>query len=266
MKQFSEAIDQSEQTLFEQWNPMTQRAGDAGLRIDLAPVAAELRELAKQPKVALVNPQVVSQLERFATDYETAGAVTPLEAQQIVTGINARLKNFYAKGEAASGAPSEVLEPVARLLRKQLDEGIEGAIGPGWQELRDRYGALRSLDKDVTKAAERLANKPSSFMGKAGNFLASREFAHALITLNPAAMARAIGTKGAVELHKMMNDPNLMIERMFRQRMKGPPEPFGRGADPFFVPAVRAGAIEMGNEQGGVGVPVGKPITSMGGP
>jgi hypothetical protein len=249
MKQFSEGIDQSKTTLFEQWNPMTQKAGEAGLRIDLAPVVSELRSLAGKPEVALVNPGVVSQLEKFADLYEGQGLVSPLEAQKMVQGINLRLKAFYEKGEAASGAPAEVLEPVARMLRKQLDEGIEGAVGSGWQELRDKYGALSSIEKDVTKAVERLANRPSGTLGKIGNFLSSREFAHSLLTLNPAGMARAMGTKGAVELHKLLNDPNRMIEQMFKQRMR-PPRP--RGAAPAMLnPASRGlqGAMSYGVAQ-----------------
>ena len=247
MKQFSEGIDQSKTTLFEQWNPMTQKAGEAGLRIDLAPVASELRSLAGKPEVALVNPGVVSQLEKFADLYEGQGLVSPLEAQKMVQGINLRLKAFYEKGEAASGAPAEVLEPVARMLRKQLDEGIEGAVGPSWQELRDKYGALSSIEKDVTKAVERLANRPSGTLGKIGNFLSSREFAHSLLTLNPAGMARAMGTKGAVELHKLLNDPNRMIEQMFKQRMA----PTRAAAPAMLNPASRGlqGAMSYGLAQ-----------------
>jgi len=133
------------------------------------------------------------------------------------------------------------------MLRKQLDEGIENAVGPGWQELRDKYGALSSIEKDVTKAVERLANRPSGTLGRIGNFLSSREFAHSLLTLNPAGMARAMGTKGAVELHKLLNDPNRMIEQMFKQRMAPP-----RAAGPAMLnPASRGlqGAMTYGLAQ-----------------
>ncbi len=223
MKQFNEAIAQSEETLFQQWNPMTTRAGERGLQIDLAPVASELRSMAKKPDIALVSPQIVPYLEHFAEMYEKQGMFTPLEAQNVVKSINAKLTEFYDKGAAATDAPATVLEPVARLLRKQLDEGIEGAIGPGWQRLRDDYKALRSMDKDVTRAVERLAKKPESALARFGNLVSSAEFLHGVFGLNPTALARAFGVKGATELHRFLNDPNHLIESMFTQRMRGPP-------------------------------------------
>jgi hypothetical protein len=211
--QMSEALDQSETTLFQQWNPMTQRAGERGLRIELAPVVSDLRALAKTPEIAHVNPATARRMEDLADLYEKQGSYTPLEAQNVIKGINAE--------RTALGLPDTTLEPIARRLRQALDEGIEAAEGPGWQELRNRYGALRSLDKDVTKAAERIANRPSGTLYKVGNFIASREFLHALMG-NPKALVLAIGSKGATELTRFWNDPNRMIEQMFKQRMRGP--------------------------------------------
>ncbi len=247
MRQFAEGIDQTKTALFEKWNPMTVHAGEAGLRIDLAPVVSELRSLATKPEVAHVNPAVVSQLERFADIYEKQGFYTPLETQGVIKGINQRLKSFYEKGEAASGAPAEVLEPVARLLRKQLDEGIEQAVGPGWQELRRDYGALSAIEKDVTRAAERLAKKPEGVVGKLSDFVGGTELVHALMTLSPHALARAVGAKATGVLYRHFNNPNRMIKQLFDKRIAGPRQPYGQSLDPFMGPAVRGGAVGIGS-------------------
>lgn len=269
MRQFDDAIDQTKTALFEKWNPMAAQAGEAGLRIDLAPVSAELRALAQKPEVALSNPGVVSQLENFATLYEGQGLVTPLEAQNTIKNINARLTSFYDKGEAASGAPAMVLEPVARLLRKQLDEGIEATVGPGWQELRRDYGALSAIERDVTKAVERIAKAaPTTGIGKLADFVASMEFIHAIGTLNPQALARAVGAKTAGELHRFFNNPNRMVAKLFDKRIAGPSPGLGHQLDPLLGPAFREEAIDMGYEQSrprSGGFP-SLPRTSVGGP
>lgn len=258
MRQFSEAINQTKTSLFEKWDPMARRAGDEGLRIDLGPVVGELRALAKKPEVAHVNPGAVGELERFADLYEGQGFYTPLEAQNVIRGINRRLLGFYEKGEAASGAPAEVLEPVARLLRKQLDEGIASTVAPGYQTLRNEYGALNAIEGDVTKAAQRIANKPSSGLSRLANLISSTEFVHGVLMANPHAIARAAGAKGAGELHRFFNDPNRNIQRMFDRRTAAPRSPFGQGLDPYLGPAARVGAIGTGALMSG-GFPADRP-------
>ncbi len=211
MKQMNEAMEQSEATLFQQWDPMTRRAGERGLHIDLAPVVSELRALAKNPKVADVNLGMPEQMEKYAAAYEARGSYTPLETQEVIREINRK----YESGEVSKS----ILEPIARILRKQMDETITKAEGPGWQRLRDDYGALRAMDKDVTRAVERIARKPNSGLAQLGDLISSSEFIHGLITLNPAALSRAVGMRGANELHRLFNDPNRIIERMFKDRI-----------------------------------------------
>ncbi len=287
MRQLDEAIDQTKTALFEKWNPMAARAGEEGLRIDLAPVGAELRALAQKPEVFLSNPGAVQQLENFAALYERQGLVSPLEAQSTIKNINTRLASFYDKGEAASGAPAMVLEPVARLLRKQLDEGIERTVGPGWRELRRDYGALSAIERDVTKAVERIAKQaPTTGIGKLANFVSTIESIRAIATLSPDAMVSAFGAKVAGELHRFYSNPNRMVARLFDKRIAGPPGQWGQSFDPLLEPAALGGAIGAGDlmsqrrppqpgsfgmnyrlsQPSGVGVPLSQPRVSIGGP
>ncbi len=214
MRQFSESIDQSLKTLFEQWNPMAQRAGERGLRIDLAPVANELRSLAKRPETLDVTPELARKMEAAADRFEARGFYTPLEAQDAIKAINAE--------RTATGLPDMTLEPAARVLRKSMDEGIEALEGPGWQDFRNKYKALRMLEGDVVKAGERIANRPEGTINKWGSVAANAHFLHGLFTKSPEVMALGLGVKGAVALNKFLNSPNRMIDRMFADRMRGP--------------------------------------------
>jgi hypothetical protein len=230
MSHFSEAIEQSEISLFQQWDPMTRRAGDKGLRIDLAPAVAELRAMAKKPEIAHVNLDLPAKYERYADVYEKQGFYTPLEAQNVIKGIN--------KERTADGRPDETLEPVARILRKQLDEGIADTEGPGWQDLRDKYKALQGIKGDVAKAVQRIANRPKSGLSQFGNAVSAMELIRAGLG-HPDALARAVGAQGAKALNKFFNDPNRQIQRLFDRRMATPPP----SSAPYGVPPARAGVI-----------------------
>jgi hypothetical protein len=79
---------------------------------------------------------------------------------------------------------------------------------------------------------------------------ASEEAIRGVLTLNPAALARAGGIRAAKAAVKYVNDPNRAIERMFVRRATPQMPPASLAA-----PAARAGAISAGAGMASGGLP-----------
>lgn len=219
LRQFSEAIDQTKRSIFQRYDQMAQQAGTAGVRVDLTPVVQKLREAAAQPEVIDLHPNLAADAERLATNFEARGFYTPGEAQDVIQNLNRTLAGFWRNPTAETVSHSSLLAPIASTLRQQLDSAIEGAQGPGYQVLKNQYGALRSVEKDVAGAVQREANKiPGGLMGHLADLGSAEEFIRGVMTLNPSAMARAGGIKAAKLAMKYVNDPNRAIARLFARR------------------------------------------------
>jgi hypothetical protein len=243
LRQFSEAVDQTKKSLFQKYDAMARQAGDVGVQVDLEPVISELRSIGMRPEVIDLHPELAPQIETLARNFEARGFYSPSAAQDAIENINKMLSAFYKNPTEQTVSRATLLAPIARTLRGQLDAAIEGATGPGYQALRQQYGALSSVEKDIAKAVQREANKlPGGLMGAFADAAASEEAIRGIFTMNPAAVARAGGIRAARQAVKYVNDPNRAIERLFERRMTPPGPPTGLAG-----PAFRALQPAMGD-------------------
>lgn len=225
LKQFGDSIDQTKTKIFDEYDAIARSAGDKGVRVDLAPVAQKLREVAQMPEVVDFHPNLIAEAERLAQTMEARASYTPKEAQGVIQNLNETLSGFYRNPTNETVSHSAMLGPVARMLREGLDSAIEAASGPGYQALKLRYGALRSIEKDVAGAVQREANKVSGGIGGIfSDIAASEEAIRGVITANPGALMRAGGIKAAQQAMKYIHSPNRAIDRLFqRASRRGPP-------------------------------------------
>jgi hypothetical protein len=228
IRQFVEGIDQTKKSLFQKYDAMAQQSGDVGVQVDLAPVISELRSIGTRPEVVDLHPELIPQAEQLARNFEARGFYSPSAAQDAIENLNRTLSAFYKNPTEQTVGRANLLAPVARILRSQLDSAIEEAQGPGYQALRLQYGALASVEKDVARAVQREANKiPGGLAGTFSDMAASEEAIRGVLTLNPAALARAGGIRAAKSAIKYIHDPNRAIERLFARRAAPPKPPSG---------------------------------------
>jgi hypothetical protein len=242
LRQFSEAVDQTKKSLFQKYDAMAQQSGDVGVQVDLAPVISELRSIGTRPEVVDLHPELIPQAEQLARNFEARGFYSPSAAQDAIENLNRTLNAFYKNPTEQTVGRANLLAPVARILRSQLDTAIGEAQGPGYQALRLQYGALASVEKDVARAVQREANKiPGGLAGTFADMAASEEAIRGVLTLNPAALARAGGIRAAKSAIKYIYDPNRAIERMFARRAAPQVSPA-----PLAAPVAQAGSIGGG--------------------
>ncbi len=219
--------------------------------IDLAPISAELRSLARETRFQDLAPDVAQGINGLASRLEKRGFWGLKETQDNLAAINNRLSAFYKNPPPAASSRAIADAQMAGALRRAMDSTIESLEAPGYQALRLRYGAIREVEKDVTRAFEREANKvPGGIGGIFADLFATEQGLKAAFTLDPHALTAALATRGARQLLKKMNDPNRAVRLMFQERRRSfaPPSPFGRFA-PAGRGAPRAGAL-VGGQMG----------------
>lgn len=214
--EFAQAIEKTKESIFSQYNDMAVAAGDAGARFDSKPVINKIDKLINKKSTP---GEVVNAAKRVRSDIVKLNGASPAEVQDAIKYYNKSLEGYYA-GRSVSQANAEVNGSVANLLRKQIDDKIESAAGSGYQELKNKYGALKSIEKEVNHRAIVNARKNNKGLADLTDVFTTGDLFAGVITQNPALIVRgATGRviKGAI---KKVNDPDRYISKMFREAYK----------------------------------------------
>lgn len=251
LRQFSDATDQTKRQIFEQYDAMARQADGSGVVVNMEPVAQMLRSIQSEPGIRTVASDVIPGLQKMADNFEREGYLSPSETQNVIETLNHQLIGYYRGGEQ-DFVKGVKLAPIATMLRKQLDEAVMSATGPGYQVLRNRYGALRSVEDDIAKATQREANRRyPGLLGEFADTAASAEVLRGIVTLNPHAVMHAGAIKAAQKMVRYMHGPNRAIERMFARRIatETPPSPLRQFTGSLFDRSAPGTGAETGYQQ-----------------
>jgi hypothetical protein len=214
LNQFSQAIEQTKRSIFDRYDSMAQETGKAGIAIDLTPIADELKPILNNKPINKFFPETAKyardMIEQLAGD-----TLTPSEAQQAIKGFNESLANYYRNPTPETKGRAYVDAMMANKLRSSLDETIEKTVGAGYQDLKTRYGALRTIEKDVTKRSIVDARKNIKGFFDLSDVFSGYHVINGLLSGSPEAVVSGAGAKGISAYMKYLNDPNRIIKRMF---------------------------------------------------
>lgn len=233
LEQFADALDATKRDIFRLYDQMAQAGEASAVRVDLAPVIAKAREIENSVIARDLSPAAKSEAQRLASVMEAAGSYSPLEAQEMVEGINEISKSFWNRGAGTYDTTAiGVLNQLAHVLRDQLDSAVSTQGGPRYQALRLRYQALASVDQEVATALMKMANKPGGGLPyEFADLFSAQQLLHGVI--DPSSFPRratgAIATMTGKRLLQYLRDPNRAVGRMFEHRMQPAPraQPYG---------------------------------------
>lgn len=190
------------------------------VRVDVGPIVRELRSGAGERFIRDFHPEIATKANRLAHNLETEGTLTLTETQDLIQSMNKELISYY---KAHQGAIGDKLAPVAIALRDALDHAIESTGAPGYQTLKNQYGAFKAVEKDVAKAFQTQATKePGGLAGQLGSLLSNEELIRALgfAVFDPSlavkAAGRGIAARIGTSIHKMVNNPDRAIQKLFQ--------------------------------------------------
>lgn len=217
LEQFAEAIDQTKQSIFQKYDAMAKTTGQIGIHVDLSGIVSELQKIANDQVAAAFFPDVTKYAESMADSLSKLKSLSPSDAQNAIQGMNASLKAFYRAPSFDIANRAGVAAMIANRLRSELDQSVEYAVGPGYQDLKNQYGALKTIEKDVVNRAQVVARQEAGggLFGRLADVASAAEVLEALTTLNPTPLVKGAAMKGWAEFVKRQRDPNRAVMKLF---------------------------------------------------
>lgn len=216
IKEFGQSIEQTKKQIFQQYDAMQVKAGAKGAAVDLSPIVKELEAVANDPVTMSVSPAAAKYAKDSAERLSGVGQYTTAQAQDAIAQINTRLTGYYKNPPPDFAEKSAIDNLVNTNLRKSLDDIIEKSTGEGgYQELKNAYGSLKAIEKDVNHRAVVDARKNKiGFFGYADIWTAA-EVVSALA--DPSKLPRAAAIQGAKQWINWVNNPNRIVKSMFSE-------------------------------------------------
>ena len=252
-----EGVQQAKGKIFEQYHQMAKQAGLRGAEFDPGEITRKLRHLEFDMSM---DDEVREYAVKLIPKIEELRGVAPEIVEARIKNMNESLQSFFENRVGKGKARLDVT--VANMMREQLDDIIESEVGPGYQALKNKYGALKTIEKDVARqVAVELRKNNKGFFDITDVFTGGDILIGAL-TQNPAQFARGIAGRAIKERIKFMNDPNRAIKGMFEAiekhyQPKVPPGALNQRL--FGPPGEKVGPIGMGIEDVSGGTPPTSP-------
>lgn len=247
LNQFTQAIDQTKQNIFSQYDALAKNAGEAGAKVELTPIADELTTITNNPVMNDLHPDVVRYAQVRGDALRARGAYDTETAQAAIKSLNNSLDAFYKNPSYDTASKATVDSMIVNKLRSGLDSAIEGKGGDGYQELKNKYGQLKTIESDVVKRALVDARKNGRGLIDFTDIVSGADAVKGLLTMSPVEMARAGAMKGISAYYKYLNDPNTAIKKLFQTAEKNgaPPGSFNSGETPLQLQHPEIGKLEQ---------------------
>ena len=234
--EFSDAIGQAKDHVFNIYNTLKQKAGEQGIVIESEPLQSQLRAIGEDAGLRVMRPEIIKSATELADRFAQEGPLTPDAATSIIKSANDSYKDFLKNPSAETGGKAILDAMVANNLRKAMETKIDSEVGPGWQAYRNKYKQLSTIEKEVTKGAVVDARKSPIGLLDFTDMFSAGEAVSGIISLNPAQFAKG-GTMFMIKrIYKKLKDPNTAVEKMFRMTDKHYKRPDKMSAEPW-IPA-----------------------------
>lgn len=192
------------------FDPTTQK-----YLIELNPISKELNSIAENKAINDFSPEIVNYAKQRASSLMSREVYTTSEAQDAISHLNNSLNAFYKNPTYENASKASIDSMIANRLRKGLDNVIEQAVGPGYQQLKNTYGALSSLEKDVTHRAIVESRKNIKGLIDFSDIFSGGEVVRGILSMNPATVGKGMAMKSISALYKHWNNPNTIVSSMF---------------------------------------------------
>lgn len=246
--QFAQAIEQTKRSIFEKYDALAKETQTVGVKVDLNAIGKELDiiinsrpmqnhhpsvvKYAKSMKAKLVeqihqkqvNTGIVDAYGRPITRIQKTktgqGHYTAMETQEAIQMSNRTLKEYYRNPTPNNSGKAYVDAMIANRLRKNLDVAIEQVTGKDYQALKNKYGAMRTIESDVTKRSIVDARKNIKGLIDFSDVYTGYHIVKGILAAEPSTVAGGVAAKGIARYMKWRNEPNRIVKNMFEDTEK----------------------------------------------
>ena len=208
-----DAIGQTKQKVYNEYHNLATNAGKT-VGFEVEEIVSKLKQasgdLRYPPKIREYAKSLVNEIK------ELKGA-SPEIIEARIQDLNNSLSGFY-EGRV-SKATAQIDASVANMMREQLDRTIESA-GEGYQALRNRYAALKTIERDVARQVNVELRRNKVSLIDFTDIFTGGDLISGILTSNPMLIARGLSGKVLKEYLKHLNNPNRYIRILFDEAEK----------------------------------------------
>lgn len=215
LAEFAQAIEQTKKKIFTEYSALTQQATGQGMSVELDDIVEKLIDYADDPVKQLSDKAKTEYALQMADQLMQQKTLDPIQAESLIKELNQSLAKAYAD-KSAKGV-SEVDLSIANILRDKLDDTVFKATGKEYQPLKNAYGSLKAIEKDVGHRALVVARQNTKGFADMTDIFTGGDLAAAVITSNPTLLVRGAAGFGIKNLYQWINSPDANVMRMFHR-------------------------------------------------
>ena len=216
VQQFEEATNQTLKSVFNQYDELAKSAGESGIRIDTKPAIDQLESVLNNSAMKDFRPEVLKYAQARIDALKARGTYSPQEVQDLIAVLNRDLKGFFKNPNYSEASKAVVDDGIVKILRSELDKAIYEATGEQYQPLKNLYGSIASIQRDVARAsAKQMRNTHVPIFEEWATASGSGDILRGLLTFDPARTVQGGAKIGYGMFSKWKNAPNRMVKQMF---------------------------------------------------
>ena len=229
LKDMSQAIEQTKFAVFRRYDALARETSRQGVRVPTRSAAEAAAEVKSNKVINRYYPEIASYARTWEARLRRSRSHTPEEVQDLVAKMNADLEAYYRSPQPGSAAKAVIDAGIANNLRRSLDAQIEQATGGQYQLLKNLYGSLKTIEKDVNHRMVVFARQNKKGLVDFSDIFSGAEMVRGITSLNPSTFATGVAAKLIASYYKYINNPDQMVKRMFRRvasRSSAPPQDY----------------------------------------
>ncbi len=212
--EFSQSVRSVKKTLIDNSKAMAKEAGQEGATVSIQDLRNEMQAIINAPNIRAAEKNSAQYILNEIKDYKDL--VDPTTAENLIASFNSDTKGFWKRPDWNKAGDALMTERSANILRRLTDESISNYQGPGWQELRNRYGAQTAIEKAVTDRANVHARANVKGFFDLTNVFTTGEFVAGVASMNPVMLARSAAMYSAKQYIKSQNNVDNIVKTMFK--------------------------------------------------
>lgn len=164
-RSLQDALDASSDALNDIYGAYTSQAKNAsleGAKIDIGKVGKQaLDPIINNPQAKTYSKSLIPQVKDIIASLENRGNISIEEAQKDVEALSSDVGKYLRSGSVDDQNMGAVKLALSQAIRKKADSTIEETLGRGgYQDLRNKYSAVRTLQEGLTKSAAQQMKQP----------------------------------------------------------------------------------------------------------
>ena len=250
------AAGTAKKQIWQQYQARLGPANQMGATIDGNQIADAMMSSIDK-RTALQNPGLVQKVQQIADTYRKPLALN--DAEDFLQSANKDLNTYYTKnkvGQQVAMNDPEISSTVAEAgaLRDSLYSKLDQVSGPGASQLKQSYGALTNVEKELYgRQLVAARQNPESLSEQLSTVRGAGKIAKGVVTFNPGDIIEGAQNIGVSRALKARNSSDAMIERAFQAAK--PATPFPAPSFPQPIGLLPRGPIQMGPPQEGEYLP-----------